>query len=258
MILVVYSMSQSFITKIISWLLSFVTLLGILIFQKPLIAAGLLSVWIMYQAYIAIMYRSRIYEILTQLFTMFSFLWLLVLVESVFLRWFIVLVSIPIFFFLVWMNSEYTGRLVHIKEKPLRRMRMMIHVFNMYAGCIAFFAVDVYFPSIPAFALVIGAGVYGAIITLLIWKLYFKSSNITFIIPLVVVCMGVSECMWALRLTPFGYLAQGLLVVWLWYIVQLLARFHLSTRGIVWKEQRTFLCTNAVLFGLVLYLIRWV
>lgn len=251
-------MNQSFSIKIISWLLPFFVLLGISIFPKPLVAASLFSLWIVYQAYVAIVYRSRIYEILTQLFTMFSLSGLFVLVESIFLRWFIVIVAIPLFFFLVWMNSEFTGRLVHIKEKPLRRMRMMIHVFNMYAGCIALFAIDVYFPSIPAIILISGGGIYAALISLLIWKLYFKSNATVLILPLVVVLIAVAECMWALRLSPFGYLAQGLLVVWIWYILQLLIRFHLSPRGIVWKEQRTFLSMNAVMFVSVLFLIRWV
>ncbi len=251
-------MSQSFVIKIFSWILPFVVLLGILIFPKPLIAAGLFSLWIMYQSYVAIMYRSRIYEIVTQLFTMFSFLWLLVLVESVLLRWFIVIMALPVFFFLVWMNSEFTGRLVHIKEKPLRRMRMMIHVFNMYAGGISFFALDVYFPSIPAIVLIAAGGVYAAIISLLIWKLYFKSSTTRFMIPLAVVLVGVAECIWAIRLSPFGYLAQGLLIVWIWYVMQLLIRFHLSPRGIVWREQTAFLSTNALLFVLMLWFVRWV
>lgn len=251
-------MNKPFAIKIISWLFPFVVLLGTRIFPKPLVVLCLFLIWIIYKIYIMIVYRNQVIEVLTQLFTMFSLVWLLLLVESIFLQWLIVISAIPFFFFLIWMNSEQTGRLVHIKEKPLRRMRMMIHVFNMYAGCIALFAVNVYFPSIPVFVLMCGGGVYAAITSFLIWKLYFKSGISMFFLPLIVVMIGVTECMWAMRLLPFGYLAQGLLVVWIWYILQLLVRFHLSPRGIIWKEQTTFLSANIILFIGVLFFIRWV
>ncbi len=209
-------------------------------------------------AYVGIVYRSQIYELLTQVFTMFSLLWLLFLVEATTLRWLVVLSAVPIFFFLIWMNSEHTGRLVHIKEKPLRRMRMMLQVFNMYAGCLAFFAIDIYFPSIPFVVLASVGGAYGAIISLLIWKLYFKLPIREFLFPLIVIAVSTGEVIWALQLMPFGYLAQGLLVVWIWYIGQLLIRFHLTPRGIIWKDQAWFLITNAILFAGVLFFIRWV
>ncbi len=251
-------MHKTFTIKIISWLLPCLVLLAILLFPKSIVALSASGIWFGYMAYVAIVYRSQIYELLTQVFTMFSFLWLLFLVESTTLRWFLVGVSVFIFFFLIWMSSELTGRLVHIQEKPLRRMRMMIHVFNMYAGCLALFAINIFFPAIPFVMVALIGGVYGAIISLLIWKLYFKVPIREFTLPLLVVALGVVELMWAVYLMPFGYLAQGFLVVWLWYIVQLLIRFHRSTRGIVWKEQIAFLSTNAVLFIAVLGFIRWV
>lgn len=251
-------MNKTFTIKIISWLLPSVVLLVILLFPDLFVALLASGVWFGYMAYVAIAYRSQIYELLTQVFTMFSLLWLLFLVESMTLRWFLVAVSLPFFFFLIWMSSELTGMLVHIQEKPLRRIRMMIHVFNVYAGCLALFAVNIFFPGIPFVAVAAIGGVYTAIISLLIWKLYFKVPIREFALPLLVVLVGVTELMWALHLMPFGYLAQGLLVVWVWYILQLLVRFHRSPRGIVWKEQAVFLGTNAVLFISVLAFIRWV
>ena len=251
-------MNKSFTIKIISWLLPCLVLLVILLFPDLFVALLSIAVWFGYMSYVAIAYRSQIYELLTQVFTMFSLLWLLLLVESLTLRWFLVAVSVPIFFFLIWMSSELTGRLVHIQEKPLRRVRMMIHVFNMYAGCLALFAVNIFFPAVPFAAVAAVGGIYAAVISLLIWKLYFKVPIREFILPLLVVALGVTELIWALHLMPFGYLAQGLLVVWIWYILQLLIRFHRSPRGIIWKEQIAFLCTNVVLFIAVLAFIRWV
>lgn len=251
-------MNKTFTIKIISWLLPCLVLLVILLFPELFVALFAIAVWFGYMSYVAIVYRSQIYELLTQVFTMFSLLWLLLLVESVALRWFLVIVSFPIFFFLIWMSSELTGRLVHIQEKPLRRVRMMIHVFNMYAGCLALFAVNIFFPAVPFTMVALAGGIYATLISLLIWKLYFKVPIREFTLPLFVVMISVTELVWALHLMPFGYLAQGLLVVWVWYILQLLIRFHRSSRGIIWKEQAVFLCTNAVLFTLILVFIRWV
>ncbi|HRH23327.1 MAG TPA: hypothetical protein PK295_01705 [Candidatus Magasanikbacteria bacterium] len=251
-------MNKSFTIKIISWLLPCLVLLTILLFPDLFVALLASVAWFGYVAYVGIVYRSQVYELLAQVFTMFSFLWLLFLVESVVLRWFLIAVSVPIFFFLIWMSSELTGRLVHIQEKPLRRMRMMIHVFNMYAGCLALFAINIFFPGIPFIVVAVVGGIYAAIISLLIWKLYFKVPIREFTLPLLVVGLGVTELIWALHLMPFGYLAQGLLVVWIWYVLQLLIRFHRSPRGIIWKEQLVFLCTNALLFTGVLVFIRWV
>ena len=251
-------MNKSLTIKTISWLLPFCVLLIVLLFPKPFVVIVACSVWFGYMAYVGIAYRSQIYELLTQVFTMFSLLWLLFLVESVALRWFLVFLSIPLFFFLIWMNSEHTGRLVHIKEKPLRRMRMMAQVFNMYATSLAYFAINVYFPQVPFVVLLIIGGIYAATLSLLIWKLYFKLPAREFIFPLVITAFGTAQILWVLQLMPFGYLSQGLLAVWIWYIGQLLFRFHLSPRGIIWKEQIAFLIMNLGMFIGVLFLIRWV
>lgn len=252
-------MNQSFTIKILSWLLPFFVLLGIVLFPtQPLIIGSLFSIWIAYMAYVSIRGKNGIYEEVTQVLTMFSLAWLLLLVESVMLRWFFVAAAIPVFFFLVWMNSERTGRLVHIQEKPLRRMRMMIHVFNMYTWCITLFAIDVFFPSIPFPVLIAGASVVGMLTSFLIWRLYFKSSIKRMIIPLGVIGMVIAQLVWALRLLPFGYLAQGFLLVWAWYVVQLFIRFHLTPRGIIWKDQVGFIVGNLILLVSVLFFIRWI
>lgn len=57
---------------------------------------------------------------------------------------------------------------------------------------------------------------------------------------------------------PLGYLASGFFITWVWYIVWLLLRFHLSTEGIRRKRQAFFLIGNASLMALFLALIaRW-
>lgn len=252
-------MSHTFTIKMFSWLLPFFVLTGIVVFSRQPMVVGLVcSAWLGYMAYVSIRGKNGVYEEITQILTMFSLGWLVLLVESVVLRWFLICASIPIFFFLVWMNSERTGRLVHIQEKPLRRMRMMIHVFNMYTWCITVFAVDVFFPSVPFLVLLCAASAIGILTSFLIWRLYFKTSFRRLIVPLAVVGILIAELVWALRLLPFGYLAQGFLLVWAWYVFQLFVRFHLTPRGIVWVDQIGFVVGNTVLLVGVLFFIRWI
>jgi hypothetical protein len=251
-------MNHPFAIKVCSWLLPFFLLAGLVAFPARMGALIASSVWIIFMLYKSLVYRGKAYEEITEVITTLSFVWLILLVESLAIRWLLVGMSLVVFFFLIWMSSEYTGRLVHIKEKPLRRMRMMIQVFNMYAWTSMIFAVDVYFPSVPVVVLIAVSGVYAAGISFLILRLYLKYSITRFMLPLSTIALVVIQLMWVLRLMPFGYLAQGLLVVWMWYILQLFTRFHLTPRGIVWKDQRMFIGANSILLIMTLFFIRWI
>jgi len=66
------------------------------------------------------------------------------------------------------------------------------------------------------------------------------------------------EIFWALYLLPFGYIVLGFFATWIWYVMLLLIRFHISTEGIRWKEQTRFLMGNGILFVAMLFLIRWI
>ncbi len=253
-----FSMTQPLLVKIISSLLPMMTLATITVFPNRIVFFSALGVWIGYTTFLFLRYRTSVYDTATQAMTMCSLVLLLVFMESPFLRWFFVVASFFVFFFLIWMSSEHTGWLVHIKERPLRRIRMMIHVFNLYAWLVALYAVSVFFPSIPFWVLSLLGGGYGSLITVLIWRLYFKSLTHELLLPALVVALIIIELMWTVRLTPFGYLAEGLIVVWLWYGIQLFGRFYLSTRGVMWKKQAGFIVGNVVLFICVLFFIRWI
>jgi len=248
----------SFGLKILLTLASPIVLLIMVLFPRIMILSIVVSVWLLLVVYMFVRYRTTIIEVISLCMSMCSCVLLLILVESGVLRWLLVIVSIPLFFFLIWMSSEYTGRLVHIKEKPLRRMRMMIHVFNVYAWYVALFAIHLYFPTWPLVVLVIVGGLYTSLASMLIWKLYFKTYDSDLTIATGIVGLITAELLWAISLLPFGYLAQGLIVAWIWYIAQLLMRFYLSPRGIMWKKQIGFLTYNVLLFCIVLYTIRWI
>jgi hypothetical protein len=61
-----------------------------------------------------------------------------------------------------------------------------------------------------------------------------------------------------LLLLPSGFLVNGFMIVWLWYIFWLLARFHLSADGINWKKHRWFLGIQTALWLVfLLFIIKW-
>lgn len=66
------------------------------------------------------------------------------------------------------------------------------------------------------------------------------------------------ELAWVMYLLPLGYFLTGLIIVWFWYGLWLLIRFHLNSAGINWQKQKYFLIINASLFILLLtFLARW-
>ena len=69
----------------------------------------------------------------------------------------------------------------------------------------------------------------------------------------------IFELVWVAHLLPVGYLVAGFLVTWLWYLLQLLTRFHFGPSGVLWQKQKWFLVGNAALYVLTLvFFVRWV
>lgn len=144
--------------------------------------------------------------------------------------------------------------------KPVRRFVMMNWVFAAYAWLTTLFALSAFFQGrlFNVVTAVVGAAML-AVVSLEIWRLYFKSSLKPLILWALLIGLVFVEVIWAVSLLPFAYAVLGLLVCWMWYILQLLARFHFSARGIVWKKQMSFLITNSILFILLLvFFVRWV
>ena len=67
------------------------------------------------------------------------------------------------------------------------------------------------------------------------------------------------ELSWVLSVTPIGYLVFGLFLVWFWYLLWLMARFHFSNEGIIWKKQIPFLILNlGLLLIFVVFIVQWI
>ena len=89
-------------------------------------------------------------------------------------------------------------------------------------------------------------------------KRHFRCMK-NFFLQALIMSLVMWEVMWVMHFLPLGYLSLGALVAWLWYLLQLFVRFHLSKQGVVWKKQIIFLLSNLVLYFSVLYFfVRWI
>lgn len=192
------------------------------------------------------------------LVTSVSFVGLLSLIEWRTLLWILVgLGGITVYGLFRMMAIE--GTLIHIQQKSLRRLMMLLWVFDAYAIVTAFFALGLFFPNVPFWLLVILSGVLFSYISYMIWSMYYELPLRGMVIWQAIIALTMIELVWVVHLLPFGYLVAGFLVTWVWYIIQLFIRFHLSSRGVVWKKQIGFLVTNAILYALTLiFFVRWV
>ncbi len=191
--------------------------------------------------------------------TALSFVGLMSLVEWRFLFWlFIALGGLTMYVLFRTMMIE--GTLIHIGKKSFRRFMMVLWVFDAYALVTTFFALNIFFQNkVPFWMLTILAGVLFAYLSYMIWSMYFSFSWKRNWLWISITALVMIELVWVVHLLPFGYLAAGFFVTWVWYVLQLLIRFHFGARGVVWKKQLWFLGSSLVLYILILlFFVRWV
>jgi hypothetical protein len=180
------------------------------------------------------------------------------LVEWSPLQWFLVVASGIVAAALVWVAVGGSADVVH-EHKRLRRIIAMFWTLDAYAAASVLYAIEIFFPEVPFPLLATLAGLACTGCAFMIWRLYADVS-IRSNAPWVVVCFLITtEFFWAIHRLPFGYMVSGVLVTWLWYLLQLFIRFHFGPQGIVWKKQRQFLLWNAFAYlGVLTFFIRWV
>lgn len=187
-----------------------------------------------------------------------SFLIIYILAESKILR---IIISFFIPFTFSFINFWFQTNLkrpVFLKEKPLRRMMMFLLVFSVYSFLVAIFAIAIYFIKIPFLFLSLLAGVCVALITRIIWQMYFKNEDEKINTWSIFIAVIIFELAIVFYFLPFGFFVSSLLITWLWYIMQLFIRFHISSKGIIWKKQSKFLLINFLLYIIILFIIRWI
>lgn len=159
---------------------------------------------------------------------------------------------------LLW-SRRVPAPIVFIREKPLRRAVSLVITAAFFAYVSFGHAVLVFFPSPwlgwlvhPLIALLAMFATY------LYWSLYFSPRDRAFILPVSVLGLIMFEASIVTRFTSFGYLAIGLILAWLSYLLQVFIRYHHDQRDIDWKHQRSLLITNSFLFVLFVWLIRYI
>lgn len=84
----------------------------------------------------------------------------------------------------------------------------------------------------------------------------FKIPN--FVRWLTVYFVIMAETQWVVFLLPLGYFVDGFILTWVWYVLWLLVRFHLSNEGIDWKKQKYFIASTLLILVIFLtFVVRW-
>ena len=191
--------------------------------------------------------------------TISSFVSLMSIVEWNFLVWPFALFLAGVVFVLFQSIAGTDENLISIQQKPYRRIMVLILSFDAYALLATIYALSLFFMGIPFWLLtIVGGAVFGAI-SFMIWRMYFQLQSPQGIVWSFLIAFMMIELIWVMHFLPFGYLVSSFLVVWIWYIVQLLIRFHFNPRDIVWRKQILFLASNVILYViLMVFFARWV
>ncbi|MBP7992075.1 MAG: hypothetical protein KAZ30_00260 [Candidatus Magasanikbacteria bacterium] len=158
---------------------------------------------------------------------------------------------------MLW-SRRVAAPIVFVREKPLRRAVSAALALALFGFCAFIEARVVFFPS--TFTTIISPFIQAGFATLasfLLWSLYFQARLKDYFVPLSVMGVLIGQASLIIGLSSIGYLAGALIITWLWYVLQLLMRFHFGNRDIIWFKQRKFLVINAVLFGFFLSILRF-
>lgn len=241
-------------------LMSMTALFLLQVFVNPIVFFSVIGVWAVIAVLLHRLFHRRVgrpWEMLAlTLMTIVAFVSLTTLIESRTLRIFLLLLT-GLAFALLHLPPAITLSGPHT-QKTFRRIYTMLWVFVSYATVTSLFAIPYFFSGIALWILVLGMGVVTAFAAYMIWRMYFSITLQQASLLILVSALSVIEIAWVVAVLPFGYLVSGFLITWIWYILQLLLRFHCSNQDILWRKQARFLLTNAALFIVFLYFVRWV
>lgn len=154
--------------------------------------------------------------------------------------------------------SKSAGQLSFV-FKPYRRWRFWMSAFGLFglwSGTFA--AVFLQILNVSYWSLLIIASLFTTAITAWWWYEYNIEKNSRFWWWTACVGILIFEIAWVLFRWPLGYFASAMILVWFWYDIWLLARFHLLPAGINWPKQTLFFIINGILLLTFLVLIvRW-
>ena len=181
---------------------------------------------------------------------------LLSLLEGKNWQWLMIILIVCLIITLFFLFSTEKG--MAYENKPIRRVLVMVLVFDVFAVWSVFFGISLFFSIIPFWFLSLLGSLLTSYISLLIWQQYFSLPVKKLLFSVSIIFLIVWEVSWVLNLLPLGYLALSMLLTWAWYISILLMRFHFTSKNIIWRQQINFLITNLVLYFIILFFfVRW-
>ena len=197
---------------------------------------------------------SRRRHLTELLFLLFGSLFLLLFIDWRLSWWIVLVFSAVLSAGSFWLIPEKESEMMFINLKFYRRWRFLSGVFSLFG---MFCAVS----AVPAFRIFSWLGlwpclVFGALCAsgnaFWWWREYEIPVDKKLWRATALAALFFFELLWVGALWPLGFLPFGLLMCWAWYVLWLLARFHLSPEGIKWNKQKLFLLANATLFVLFL------
>jgi hypothetical protein len=114
------------------------------------------------------------------------------------------------------------------------------------------------FPPIWWAVLLVGGVACSMLIAFAWWWYYLKTDlrsifRTTFLFGWLLIQLSVIVLFW-----PTGFLSQGLLIAWTWYVLWLTLRYYLSEQGMDPRRHAYFLLANGlVMLIFLLLLARW-
>lgn len=142
--------------------------------------------------------------------------------------------------------------------KPFRRTVSMVWVLDLYAIMTLVFGLSLFFIQFPFVILTIIGAIATMFVSYQLWRLYYPISFQRLLFWILLVGIVMLELIWVVHVLPFGHFVSAFFVVWVWYVLQLLLRFHMNPKGLIWKKQQAFLILNSILFISFLFFIRWI
>jgi len=249
---------KKLIIAVLFGLLSFLSLGLVILWPYWWLVIVAVAVWLFASGWVYFYLYNNFSDLGLLILSELSFFGLIILVEWGFLRWLLLILAGLVVALLFLKLHDIPGKL-SLYQKPLRRMKMMLWSFDIYAVFTVLFALNLFFTVIPFWILSLVAGVIAGMVSIMIWKMYFKVGFKQLLLWSALITLSTIELVWVFHLLPLAYLTLGALVAWLWFMMQLFVRFYLGPQGIIWQKQFRFLIANFILFFLILFfVVRWI
>lgn len=158
-----------------------------------------------------------------------------------------------------WLLPPVSGALSFL-PKPHRRWRLFISLFGLagiWSGIYAFADFQIFVNSGSWLWLLVGTFM-ATLVAAWWWNEYGIKPGKRFWIWFCILFLLMLEFTWVIMTLPLGFMTGGLVLVWLWYFLWLLARFELSDKGINWQKHKWSVIINILLMVFYLLLVvRW-